>query len=424
MNAEREYDVAVVGASVAGCAAAVLFARRGLKVALVERHPDPDAYKKLCTHFIQASAMPTLERLGLIQAIKEAGAVPNAIDIWSRFGWVREQPGGKGEQPSHGYNIRRERLDPVVRNLAGATPGVELMLGQTLRRLLTDDARVSGVEIEGRDKQMREIRAPLVVAADGRNSRVAQLADVATTAKPNNRFIYFAYYRNLQLTSGKRSQMWFLEPDMAYAFPNDDDLTLLAYMPTKDKLPDFKRDIEESFVRFVEALPDGPNVRQAERASEFLGSLDYPNTWRPTVQPGLAFVGDAAVVADWVWGVGITWALKSAEWLVDATADALLSKGDVDRALIRYRRRHRSALRGHYWAISDFSTARPLRTVEKLCLSAAARDAATARHLLAFGSRSIGLLQFLSPLAVGRALWASATHRGQSGATRPSARRR
>ncbi len=420
MNAERPYDVAVVGASVAGCTTAVMFARRGLKVALVERHPDPDAYKKLCTHFIQASARPTLERLGLIQAIEAAGAVPNAIDIWSRFGWAREQPNGKGAHPPHGYNIRREKLDPIVRNLAGATPGVDLMLGQTLRRLATDDARVAGVEIEGRDKQMREIWAPLVVAADGRNSRVAQLAGTATTAKPNNRFIYFAYYRDLQLTSGKRSQMWFLEPDMAYAFPNDDGLTLLAYMPTKAKLPEFKRDIEESFVRSVEALPDGPNVREAERASEFLGSLDYPNTWRPTVQPGLAFVGDAAVVTDWVWGVGITWALRSAEWLVDATADALLSNGDVDRALARYRQRHRSALRGHYWSISDFSTARPLRTVEKLFLSAAVKDPATARHLLAFGSRSIGLLQFLSPLAVGRALWVGATRRGRSAAPTPS----
>jgi 2-polyprenyl-6-methoxyphenol hydroxylase-like FAD-dependent oxidoreductase len=56
------YDVAMVGASIAGCAAATLFARRGARVALIERRSDPDAYKTLCTHFIQPSAVPTMER--------------------------------------------------------------------------------------------------------------------------------------------------------------------------------------------------------------------------------------------------------------------------------------------------------------------------------------------------------------------------
>ena len=59
---EKEYDVAVVGASIAGCTAATLFARRGASVALIERHSDPNAHKVLCTHFIQPSAVPTIER--------------------------------------------------------------------------------------------------------------------------------------------------------------------------------------------------------------------------------------------------------------------------------------------------------------------------------------------------------------------------
>jgi 2-polyprenyl-6-methoxyphenol hydroxylase-like FAD-dependent oxidoreductase len=406
----RRHDVAVVGAGIAGCTAATLFAQRGLDVALIERHPDPNAYKKLCTHFIQASATPTIERLGLAQAIRAAGGLPNPIDIWSRWGWSREPPVGGGHL-SHGYNMRREKLDPMLRTMAAGTPGVDLMLGQTVRRLLTSEGRVSGIHVEGQDGRTREIRARLVVAADGRTSRVAQLAGIPATAKPNNRFIYFAYYRNLCLSSGTNSQMWFLGPDMAYAFPNDEGLTLLAAIPTKDKLPAFKHDIERSFVRFVEALPDGPDVREAERVSEFRGIIEYPNTWRPAARPGLALIGDAAVVADYVWGVGIGWAFQSAAWLVDATAESLLSQGDVDRALSRYRKRHRSALRGHYWAITDFATGRPLNPVEKLFLSAATKDRVTARHLRAFGSRSIGVLQFLSPLAIARALGSNVRHR-------------
>ena len=64
MSTSSEYDVAVVGASVAGCTAAALLGRAGANVALLEQRPDPAAYKTVCTHFIQASATPTIERLG------------------------------------------------------------------------------------------------------------------------------------------------------------------------------------------------------------------------------------------------------------------------------------------------------------------------------------------------------------------------
>ena len=52
------FDVLIVGASIAGCTAATLFARHGLSVGLVERQTQTDAYKKVCTHFIQSSASP------------------------------------------------------------------------------------------------------------------------------------------------------------------------------------------------------------------------------------------------------------------------------------------------------------------------------------------------------------------------------
>jgi 2-polyprenyl-6-methoxyphenol hydroxylase-like FAD-dependent oxidoreductase len=60
-----EYDVAMVGASTAGCTAARLFSLRGARVALIERRPARDAYKTVCTHYIQSSATPTIEKLGL-----------------------------------------------------------------------------------------------------------------------------------------------------------------------------------------------------------------------------------------------------------------------------------------------------------------------------------------------------------------------
>ena len=68
MTVQSAYDVVIVGASIAGCTAATLYGRQGLKVALVDRESSPDYYKKICNHFIQPYAVRTFKRLGMIDA--------------------------------------------------------------------------------------------------------------------------------------------------------------------------------------------------------------------------------------------------------------------------------------------------------------------------------------------------------------------
>ncbi|MDQ4145704.1 MAG: FAD-dependent monooxygenase, partial [Actinomycetota bacterium] len=178
MGDQREYDVAIVGGSIAGCTAATLFGRAGRKVALIESHPDINAYKKLCTTQILASATPTLQRLGLDRPIEDAGGIRNSFEIWTRRGWVRDPAYGSGTAP-YGYSIRREKLDPMLRRMAGTTPGVDLLLGNRARKLLTaDDGKIAGVTVEDREGNSRDIMARLVVGADGRNSPTAEMAGV------------------------------------------------------------------------------------------------------------------------------------------------------------------------------------------------------------------------------------------------------
>ena len=161
-----EYDVAIVGASTAGCTAARLFALRGARVALIERRPALDAYKTVCTHYIQSSATPTIEKLGLAPLLEERGAVHNSIDLWTRdSGWIDV---GDVEAP-YGYSITRRSLDPILRKLAADTAGVELIAGWTAVGLL-GDGRPGGVEIEDRGHNRRRLNARLVVAADGRDT--------------------------------------------------------------------------------------------------------------------------------------------------------------------------------------------------------------------------------------------------------------
>lgn len=186
-----DFDAVVVGASLAGCTSAMLLAREGARVALVEKSPDPAAFKRMCSHYIQAGAIPTLERSGLLPRIEAAGGVRTRGRIWSRSGWILPPPQSKVPP---GVNLRRERLDPLVRAVAAEEEGVELMLGLTVRRVLRRDGAVCGVEAVGRRGETLCLRTPLVVGADGRDSPVSKLAGVGARTQPHGRFAYAAYY--------------------------------------------------------------------------------------------------------------------------------------------------------------------------------------------------------------------------------------
>ncbi len=389
---QERYNAAVVGAGLAGCTAAILFARRGLRVALIERQRNVDAYKKLCTHVIQASAAPVLAELGLGESIEAAGGVPHqGLQLWTRWGWIRF-PLRQSAHGEHGYNLRRSKLDPLLRRRAAATPGVELLVGCSACGLLEDAGRVSGVVVQAPDGSRREIAAPLLVGADGRYSRVAALAGVEATVKPNNRFSYFAYYRRLPLAAGNGACLWLRERDLAMAAATDDGLTLVACYSTTDQLTAFKGDLQGGFVRFFDGLPDFPPLGEGERVSELRGYLDLPNILRPAARPGLALVGDAALALDPLFAAGCGWAFQSAAWLVDDTAAALLGEAELDRGLERYARRHRAELGGFRFALAaSLSAAAPLTWLDKLCLAGAARFSTLAHGWAELRGRDLAL---------------------------------
>lgn len=419
-----DYDVVISGAGLAGSAAAILLARRGVRVALLERRSDPEAYKVLCTHSIQACAFPVLDELGLVPALEKAGAVHNVVRWYTRWGWIEPRAAPRGPALPYGYNVRRSTIDPLIRSRAAETRGVDLLLGHQVTGLLREAGRTVGVRTSTPQGE-REIRARLVVGADGKDSAVAKFAEVPFRKDENTRFGYLAHFRDLPLPGGI-SHTWFLEPDMAYAFVNDDGVTVLAALPDKKRLPAFREDLEGSFLAFFRDLPEAPPIDSAERTTKIVGTVDYPLISREPTAPGVALIGDAALTADPLWGVGCGWALQSAQWLAKAIAPAATGRGDLDGSLAVYAREHRRRLRGHQYLAVDYAKARPFNPVERLMFSAAARDAAMARHMHRFASRLIGPSRFLNPAALARAAAINIKHRaakpGGGGRVRPGAR--
>jgi 2-polyprenyl-6-methoxyphenol hydroxylase-like FAD-dependent oxidoreductase len=391
----EEFDAVIVGGSLAGSAAAIALGRAGARVALVEQRPDPQAYKQVCSHFIQASAVPTLERLGLLRPMLDAGAVRTSFRIWTRWGWIVPPP----ELRHDGINLRRSLLDPLLRETALSTPGVESLLGHTAVELVRggddgdgDGARIGGVVVRDRAGEQRELRARLTVGADGRGSRVARLAGVPARTTPHGRFAYGAYFEGGAPAHAPDASIWMCDPLWAAAFPTDGGLTFYAAMPTKERLPAFRRDPLSALVKLLADLPDPPPIHDARPIEAVKGKLEMPNVEHEPVAPGLALIGDAALATDPLWGIGCGWALQSAEWLGEAVGGPLAAgpgPAELDAALARYRRRWRRGMVAHARVIEDFAPGRRFNSGERLVFSAAVLDPRVAAAMDAFGSRSI-----------------------------------
>ncbi len=399
MREAGRFDVAIVGASIAGCTAARFLALAGARVALLEQRPAPAAYKVVCTHQVLPSAQATIERLGLGALLEERGVPRTEAEVWTPYGgWVRFP-----DDFFHGYGVTRRTLDPLLRALAADTPGVELMAGQTAFDLLEDHDRPAGVRTRDRRGTSRAVKARLVVGADGRGSGVARMAGVRGRVRPHNRFFYFAYWRGIQ-PRRPVARVWLLDPDGAAQFANEDDMTVLAVAPHRQRLLEFRNDTEAAYGRALDRLPDGPDRSEAERVSKLIGKLDVPSVIRPAAARGVAFVGDAALAADPLFGVGCGFAFQSAEWLADEVTPALLNAGNLDHALASYRRKFAWRLGLHHLQIADFATGRKTTPMERATFRAAAANPAVARTVGYLIAREGSPLRALDPLTNARVL--------------------
>jgi flavin-dependent dehydrogenase len=311
------------------------------------------------------------------------GAAVGPVASWSEAGWMAPDAGTRAC-----INLRRERLDPLLRRTAAATPGGDLLLGQTAVALIDTGGQVIGVRIRGVDGDERELRGRLVVGADGHRSTVARLAGASEDWAPNERFGVWAYYRGVIPRGPAENRIWQLGLDVGIVLSTDDALTMLAAFPSKARLEEFHADRAAALERFVAALPDGPDLSGAERVSKVIGMTDYPCVKRdPLPRPGLALVGDAAITGDPKHAVGCGWAFRAAEWLVDATVPAVRGGGDLSRALTRYRK----ALR--VTPVSGLLNARVIvraLLIDRRVRRAAARAAAREVEQAVVRSRSAG----------------------------------
>jgi 2-polyprenyl-6-methoxyphenol hydroxylase-like FAD-dependent oxidoreductase len=321
-----DYDVIVVGGRVAGSATALLLARLGYHVLIIDQsHPGKDTFS---THAIMRSGVLQLQRWGILQRILDHDTPPIQRIVLG-FG---QQEIGFDFREAFGvaalYAPRRYILDAEL--LAAAVEaGAEFRQGHRLRDLIFDEnGRVAGVQISvGRSRT--ELRSRFVVGADGMRSRVAAAVNAPAyeTHPPVSAYTY-GYFAGI--TSGSYDA--YFVPGVAAGFiPTNDGLTaVFAARPTAGGII-----YDDEFYQLAAAA--SPNMaaqlQTAERMSPFFRTLGLPGFLRVPGGPGWALVGDAGFTKDPVSAHGISDALRDAELLTNAL-DAMLQEDESEAAAL------------------------------------------------------------------------------------------
>lgn len=328
------YDVIVVGARCAGSPVAMLLARRGHRVLVVDRATFPS--DTVSTHYVHQAGLSRLRDWGLLGKVVDAGTPAiRHLD----FSYTGIEIAGFAD-PIDGIDVvycpRRTVLDQILVDGAREA-GAEVVEGFTVTDLLSEDGRVAGIRGREGDGPEVEFKARFVVGADGSGSVVAQKAGAETYRHlPAGCFIYYSYFSGLDW--GMHHRTGFGEQQIG-TWPTNDGVNLLAVMRRRDRFADFRADVEGSFQEiFDQVAPElGEELRDSGERVENWRPMRYPdNYYRRSHGPGWALVGDAGYHKDPFTGWGITDAFKYGELLAEQLHKGLAGEAEIDAAVAEY----------------------------------------------------------------------------------------
>jgi flavin-dependent dehydrogenase len=385
-----DYDAIVVGARCAGASTAMLLARQGYRVALLDRAHFPSDVPR--GHFIHRHGPPRLARWGLLDRITATGVPPTTAQR-SYFGdFMLLAENLELDGIAWGYGPRRAVVDKIMVD-AAVESGADLHQGFAVESLLIEDGRVGGI----RGANGTRITAPLTIGADGRHSRVAQVVDAPVyEAVPTLACWYFTYFRDVH---DPRFEMHVLPQRRAiFTFVTNDNLLAVFVGWPIDEYGAVRVDLDRSVMAALDLAPGlGERVRAGQRAERIYGTGDMPNFLRQPYGPGWALVGDAGCHKDPFLALGMCDALRDAELLADAAHAGLSGARPLDAALADYERRRNDACLADYRENLRWAALGPL-PADVLALRRALRDnpADATRFVLATHAR-IPREEFFNP---------------------------
>ncbi|HEU0034330.1 MAG TPA: FAD-dependent monooxygenase [Kofleriaceae bacterium] len=328
----NRYDVVVVGARVAGAATAMLIARAGLSVLVLDR--GREGTDTLSTHALMRAGVLQLHHWGILEPVRRKGT-PLVTSTSFHYGDEEIRVQLKPRDGIDGlYAPRRTVIDQLLVEGARAA-GAVFVYGVSVTQVLRDDrGRVCGVAVKDvADHATAEVHANLVIGADGVRSTIANLVGATPTRTARTTTaVVFSYFSNLPI----EGYHWYYRPKVsAGAIPTNDGVCVFAAMPPQRFEEQVASNIaagHEQVLRECDAsLADA--VSRATRTDPYRGFPGTLGYFRKSSGPGWALVGDAGYFKDPLTAHGMTDAFVDAEHLARAviagTDDAV---ADYERA--------------------------------------------------------------------------------------------
>jgi 2-polyprenyl-6-methoxyphenol hydroxylase-like FAD-dependent oxidoreductase len=327
-----DYDVLVVGGRVAGASVALLLARAGVRVALVDRAPY--GADTVSTHALMRAGVLQLHRWGLLDQVVATGAP--AIER-TLFHYADGESVAVTIRPGAGvaalYAPRRQVLDRILVD-AAAQAGVDVRHATPVTALLTNGTgRIAGARIANHTGGAGDVSARITVGADGLRSPVAREARAPVIREGSSRSaVLYRYYADLpaggyEWAYGHRAAAGFI--------PTNEGHTGVFVSTTPSRLQALRRNgAEQAFATLLSyAAPrQAERVASAAPVSRIHGWTGPAGFMRRSWGPGWALVGDAGYYKDPITTHGMTDALRDAELLAGAILDTLdgrLSEADA-----------------------------------------------------------------------------------------------
>lgn len=386
------YDTIVIGARAAGASTAMLLARQGQRVLLVDRATFPS--DTLSTHYIHQPGVASLRRWGLLDRIVESDCPPSVR--WTFDVGPVALSGFPSPSIADGpdYCPRRSILDAILVN-AAVESGAELRESFVVQELLWDGDRVIGMRGHAAGGPTVSEHARLVIGADGLRSFVARSVQAPSyEARPALTCAYYTYWSGVPCDG---LELYPRPGRGIIVMRTHAELTCIAVQWPAQVFDEVRRDVESAYLSTLDQMtPElAERVRNGRREERFYGTADLPFLYRQPVGPGWALVGDAGYHLDPGTGQGISNAFRDAELLANAIVRDTLAEYEPERNA------RSRPMYDYTWKVASLAPPSP---EEQALIGALVGDQYSTNQFFGALSGTIPLHEFFDPSNLGRIL--------------------